>query len=455
MRNIHDLPKYDLETLIANAPVGAFHVRVVLLCALMAMLDGFDTQAIAFIAPEISTAWNVPATSFGAVFGAGLLGGLVGALGLSAAGDRFGRKPLLILATLIFSIGSLSSTLSNSLSTLAVSRFFTGIGLGGALPAVMALTAEYAPQRWRTSVVGWMFCGFPFGAVVGGFAAAKFIPALGWRSVFIAGGMLPLVLLPFVALMVPESPRFLHGETFAITRLVRAMRQTARWNGTFASPVELPRTRFGELFSDRRATGTLMLWATLFLSLLLTYFLVNWIPLVARQAGLPIQAAVIAVAMLNLGAIVGCVVIVVLADRLGTPTLPIGIAFALGSAAIALIGQVALSPLILCCLTFLVGALSIGAQMGTVALCANFYPTALRATGIGWAMGLGRVGAIAGPIFGGQMLKAGVPLSHLFLTVGAISLLAAGAVAGLARYSGTGFARGMSSLPLAQRRKDT
>ena len=421
--------KLDLESIIETNTIGWFHLRIIALCALLAMMDGFDTQSIAFVAPEIAREWRVDPSNFGAVFGLGLFGGLLGAMLLGMAGDRLGRKPTLVFATLVFAIGSLLTPLAGSLFELAAARFGTGLGLGGALPGVIALTAEYAPKRLRTSVVGWMFCGFPLGAVVGGIASVHLITAFGWSSVFIAGGVLPLLVLPLVMFFVPESIRFLamRGRGNQIQKVLRQMRRSDDWNGTAGFAPQPEHAPVGSLFSNGRARGTLLLWATLFLSLLLTYFLVNWIPVVARHGGLPISSAVLAVSMLNLGAIIGCIVIGRLADR-SRSALPIGVAFACGGVAIASISQAGASGLLLCLVTFMVGALSIGAQMCSVALCASYYDTYLRATGVGWAMGIGRIGAITGPVLGGLLLGAGLSAASLFLWVGLVSVAAAAAV---------------------------
>lgn len=421
--------RLDLESIVDTNKLGSFHIRIIALCALLAMMDGFDTQAIAFVAPEIADEWHVDASSFGVIFGLGLFGGLLGAMLLGMAGDRFGRKPMLVFATLAFAIGSLLTPLAGSLVELAAARFGTGLGLGGALPGVIALTAEYAPKRLRTSVVGWMFCGFPLGAVLGGIAAARLIPAFGWSSVFIAGGLLPLLVLPLVMLFVPESIRFLatRGSREPIDKVLQQMGRSGDWNGASGFVSKEEHAPVASLFKHGRGRGTLLLWATLFLSLLMTYFLVNWIPVVARQGGLPITTAVLALSMLNLGAIIGCIVIGRLADR-SRPAIPIGVAFAFGGVAIACISQAGASGPLLCLATFLVGALSIGAQMCTVALCAGYYDTFLRATGVGWAMGIGRIGAIAGPVLGGLLLGAGLPASSLFLWVGLVSVAAAAAI---------------------------
>jgi MFS transporter, AAHS family, 4-hydroxybenzoate transporter len=421
--------KRDLESIIDSRRLSGFQIAIIVLCALVAMMDGFDTQSIAFVAPEIAAAWHVTPASFGPVFGIGLFGGLLGAMSFGVASDRFGRKPLLLLAVLIFAGFSLVTPFVDSLAGLIVCRFVTGVGLGGALPSVISITSEYAPKRLRATIVGLMFCGFPLGAVVGGIASAKLIPAFGWPSVFIAGGAVPLILLPFFMAIVPESVRFLaiRNRTAAIARILERMGRTAEWNGAVGTVVATERSPVTGLFTEGRALGTILLWITLFLSLLLSYFLVNWIPIVARQTGMTIESAVLAVAMLNLGSIIGCFVIGRIADRRG-PAVIIGVCFACGAVAIAMIGQVGQSSALLLAITFVAGFFSIGAQLCTVAFVASFYETFLRATGVGWSVGVGRVGAIIGPVLGGLLLGAGVGTPTLFVVTGVASLGSAAAM---------------------------
>jgi MFS transporter, AAHS family, 4-hydroxybenzoate transporter len=418
--------KLDLESIIDASPVTRFQIVITTLCALVAVLDGYDTQTIAFVAPEIVQRWHVPAWQFGSVFASGLLGGLLGAIVFGIVGDRLGRKPVLLVTVVLFSVGSLLTALCNTLPSLTGMRFLTGLGLGGALPCFVSLTSEYAPKRLRATLVTTMFCGFPLGAVIGAFVSAQLIPAFGWESVFIVGGVLPLLTLPFLALFAPESVRFLelrqnHKE---IGLLLRRMGSRFEWSG------EVPRIGHGtrvpviNLFRDGRALGTILLWVTLFLSLLLTYFLVNWVPVVAGRHGLSASSAVQASAMLNFGSIFGCIVLGRLADRFGTARV-VGGGFLLGALAIASIGHVAASAVQLGAVAFVAGFFSIGAQICTVAMCAAFYDTFSRATGIGWSMGIGRVGAIVGPVLGGVLLGSGMAPAVLFFVVAATSVGAA------------------------------
>jgi AAHS family 4-hydroxybenzoate transporter-like MFS transporter len=424
----------DLETLVDTSPLGGQQLLIFGLCALVAMIDGFDTQSIGLVAPVIATAWRVKASTFGVVFGAGLFGSLIGAFLFGVAADRVGRKPALIAAMLLFAVVTLATPLTTSVGPLIAVRLVTGLGLGGALPILISITSEYAPARLRSTLVSLMFCGFPLGAVVGGVAATRLIPAFGWPSIFYIGAAIPLLLLPFILALVPESIRFLalNNEPARVSAILRRMKWAAAWDGELATgPSQAGRSRVAALFAEGRAVGTLLLWTTLFLSLLLTYFLINWIPIIARQSGIGMSSAVLAVASVNLGAIVGCLLIGRFADRQGDPTTFISFGFALGALAIILIGSSGQSSAWLLTTTFLAGVFSVGAQMCTVAYCASFYDTGLRATGVGWAIGVGRVGAIVGPVVGGLMVGAGMATARLFLIVGVMSAGAALAVFGV------------------------
>jgi AAHS family 4-hydroxybenzoate transporter-like MFS transporter len=421
-------PKNDLESLIDGSRFSTSQLAITALCAAVAMVDGFDTQSIALAAPEIAMAWHASPAAFGVVFGAGLLGSLLGALGFGALADRFGRKPSLLAAIFVFATVSLITPFATSVQSLTLVRLVTGLGLGGALPVVISITSEYAPKRLRATVVAVMFCGFPLGAVIGGITAAALIPTFGWTSLFYIGSAAPLLLLPLIAVFVPESIRYLAmvQDRAAIQAILVRMKNQTSWNGQLAQTPSASRPSVASLFSEGRAPGTLVLSAIFLLSLLLSYFLVNWLPLVARHGGFGIKSAVLAVAALNLGAIVGCLLIGRLADRYG-PSVPVSGAYALGAGAIALIGT-AHSDGVFLATAFVAGFLSIGAQMCMVALCATFYETALRATGVGWSLGVGRIGAIVGPAVGGMLIAAGMSMSILFLIAGAVSLAAGAGV---------------------------
>ena len=416
-----------LQAVMDSSRIGRFQIAIILVCAAVAMFDGFDTQAIALAAPEIANVWRVEPSVFGGVFASGLFGALIGAITFGLAADRFGRKPSLIAAVALFAVVTLATPFVISVPALIVVRFVTGIGLGGALPGIISLTSEYSPARSRATIVSLMFCGFPLGAVLGGVAAAQLMPVFGWQVLFYIGSLLPLLLLlPAIILVVPESIRFLalKGQTQTVERLLGRLQAELDWDGAVdgAGPERAP--SIGRLFERHLALGTLILTVTFLLSLMLSYFLVNWLPLLTRQAGVGMQSAVLGVAALNLGAILGCLIIGRLVDRYGA-ALPIGVAYVLGGGAIALIGMNAHSSGLMLTLCFIAGGFSVGAQMCVVALCATFYKTELRATGVGWLMGAGRIGAILGPILGGVLIAQGMSATNLFFVAGGVAVLTA------------------------------
>ncbi|MFB7493260.1 MFS transporter [Streptomyces sp. NPDC056161] len=428
----------SLETIINDARTSRFQVLVIAVCVAVMVLDGYDTQSISFAAPAIAAAWHVSPSSFGFVFGIGLFGGLVGAITSGVVADRFGRKPTLVCTVALFGLGSLVTPLADSMTTLGVIRFVTGLGVGGALPGAIAIAAEYASERARAAVATIAFCGIPLGSVIGSVLASHLIPDSGWGSIFVVGGLIPLLLVPCIIAFVPESVRFLslRQDDAAIIRLLTRMgigeREAARVRLEAAEgPRKVP---VRDLFTEGRAVGTSLLSLALFLTLLMAFFLVNWIPTVATAAGIGSSAAILSVASLNLGGIVGSFVITPLSRRF-PPGAALGAAYTLGAAAIALIGQAGTSGTWLLITTFVAGFLAIGAQMCTVSLVATYYDTSLRGTGVGWAMGCGRVGGIIGPTVGGRLIAASFDMSALFVVVSVVSAACAVTVLALGRFA--------------------
>jgi AAHS family 4-hydroxybenzoate transporter-like MFS transporter len=422
---------------VLDAP-GAKRLRVVvvLLCAAIALLDAFDLQSIALAAPAIAQDWGVGAAAFGVVFGAGLFGTLVGALLLGRLSDRYGRRRILLISVAMFAVCSLSTPLVGSVGALVAIRFLTGIGLGGALPSAIALTSEYTPRRTRGAVVGLMFCGYPTGGVLAGVLAAPLIPAFGWPAVFVIGGVLPLLLLPALWRSMPESAQFLTvtGDLVRLRGVLRRMASPVDPTQIETAPPP-DRSPVVRLFTEGRATGTLLIWATMFMALLLAYLLVNWIPLVTRTAGAGATGSALAVATFNLGGLIGCLLLGRLADKLRAPFVIAG-AFVVGAVGTAALGYVGPRVGALLLLALVAGFGGIGGQMCMVSVCANFYDTSLRATGIGSTMGVGRGGGIVGPVLAGLVVGAGAGAAAVFWVAAVASLCAAAAVAvfGLVAY---------------------
>jgi AAHS family 4-hydroxybenzoate transporter-like MFS transporter len=416
----------DLDTLIDSSRVGSFQRVVIALCAIMVMIDGFDTQVIGMVAPAMATSWHIAPPAFGIVFATGLFGGLIGVLALGTAADQLGRKRVLIGAILLFAGVSLLTPLTTSLPALVAVRFVAGLGMGGALPGLIAVTSEYLPKASRTNVTALMYCGFPLGSVLAGIVSAQMLPRFGWPSVFYVGSIIPLALLPLFAWWVPESAHFLaaRGEREPVERILARIGCAGRWNGRLGHAPEVHRSPVAGLFAQGRAIGTVLLWVTLFLSLLLTVFLVSWLPLVAHTAGIDIKQSVLAVSALNIGGIIGCYAIGKLCKRYGAVK-PIALGYGLGSVGIALLGYTGHSGTGLLVTAFAAGTFTVGAQMCAIGMAASFYDTALRSTGVGWSLGFGRLGAVVGPALGGVLIAAGLSTQSLFLVAGLVSLGAA------------------------------
>lgn len=412
-------------------------VLVVALCATVAMLDGFDTQSIAYVAPAIAAEWGLKPAAFGPIFGAGLFGLMLGALIFGPAADRFGRKRLLILSVFIFGLGSLLTPLAHTLDGLFILRVFTGFGLGGAMPNLIALTSEHSPSRSRATVVTIMFCGVPLGATLGGLLSAWMIPAYGWASVFYLGGILPLGLAVALAIWMPESVRFMiaAGKSQAEIRatVTRIAPQELSKDDTLVLDEERSAgVSVVRLFNDGRMMTTLLVWLAFFMNLLVMYFLINWLPTLVRNAGLSPSMAIFSTVLLNLGGAIGGVVLGRLIDRVG-PFTVLSVAYAAAAIAILAIAAAGANSAILLFFVFIAGAGVIGAQIGMNALTAELYPTTIRSSGVGWALGIGRIGSIIGPVIGGVLIARSMEADSILYLSAIPAVMAAVAVAALGR----------------------
>ncbi|MGY8665127.1 MFS transporter [Bradyrhizobium sp. UFLA05-109] len=428
----------DVTEVIEEARFGRLQLLILVLCAWIALLDGFDTQAIAYVAPVIAEQWGIAMAGFGPIFGAGLAGLTVGAFVLSPAADRFGRKSVILLSVLLFGIFALVTARATTLNELLVYRFLTGLGLGGAMPNIIALTSEYAPKRMRALLIAIMFCGFPLGSTIGGVISAPLIGALGWQAVFVVGGVLPLVTLIVLLIWLPESIRYLMTRDVADERIARLL---VRLDPTIAATAasryvmhgsQAPGFPVTKLLGEGRASMTALLWIAFFMNLLVMYFLVNWMPSLLKASGLPLNIAILSTAVLNAGGVVGAIVLGRFVDRLD-PYLVLGGAYSASALFIAGIAFGSSNVWTLMISTFLAGFGVVGAQISMNALAASLYPTAIRSTGVGWALGVGRIGSIIGPVAGGVLLGFGWTAQSVVLTAAVPAILAGLAVIALRR----------------------
>lgn len=427
-----------IDELLDSRPIGGLQWRVVVLCFVLAVIDGFDAQIIAYVAPLIADEFALSPEVMGQLYSSALLGLMAGALIGSPVADRIGRKPVILVSAGVMGVFALLTATAESTFELFLYRFLTGLGLGGVMPTINILTAEFAPARRRALLMTTMFVGFPVGIMAGGVAAAALINVFGWESVFVTGGVLPLLMVPVVMAWLPESPRFLALKGDRGAALAQIVHRIAPEAG--ATPESRFETLAPEqasvgiraLFSEGRTRITLLLWVVFFANLLTMFAIGGWMPTVLNEAGYPLDRAILASAMSAIGGVIGGLVIAVLIDRTGAArTLVAG--FVAAGVAIALIGQVTDSVVLVLIVLFLSGLFGMGCQFGINALASISYDTGARTTGLGWALAIGRIGAIIGPVVVGTAIGMALPVSQLFLLGAIPMLIAAGAVFVLGR----------------------
>jgi AAHS family 4-hydroxybenzoate transporter-like MFS transporter len=419
------------ETALENQKIGALQIRVATICTLIQMCDGYDINSIGWAVPSLIGAWHLPPPAFSSVFVWSSIGIMVGALSSGPIGDRFGRRPLLLASLTIFGLASLLSAFAGSLEMLSALRFFTGLGIGGAFAGTVALTGDYTPRHRRATMIMVTFTGAPLGGFLGGQLVALLLQLnYGWPIIFVVGGVFPLALVLLAAVWLPESPRFLLARSNLAPRHLALLRRLDIAPGhadlqsvdvAHGNPIKL-------LFGEGYALQTVLLWIIFFCSLLNLYLFAYWLPTVLNLTGMTKAAAVFASSLRDFGAILAVLYLGVAIDRVG-PERSLAIHYAAGALFIALIALVAMPYAVLMVVIFLSGLTIIGSQTGANATCGALYPARMRATGIGWALGIGRLGGIAAPALGGFLLARGLPPTEIFLSACIFALVAALATA--------------------------
>jgi AAHS family 4-hydroxybenzoate transporter-like MFS transporter len=356
---------------------------------------------------------------------------LAGALSAGPIGDRFGRRPLLLASLTIFGVASLLSATSGSLGMLSLWRFCTGIGIGGGFSGAAALTGDYAPHRLRATMIMATFTGAPIGGFVGGQLVALLLAQFGWPMIFLLGGAFPLCLVVALALWLPESPRFLAARGNLSPRNTALLRRLDI-APTHRGSVDLARGNpIGMLFGKGYALQTVLLWIVYFCSLLNLFLFAYWMPTVLNLIGFTPGQAVFASSLRDCGGIFVVLYLGLAIDRIG-PERTLALHYAVGAVFIAMIALVALPYAMLLVMTFLAGMTIIGSQTGANGACGKLYPARMRTTGLGWALGIGRLGGIAAPVLGGYLLTLGLAPTRIFLSACLFALIAAAATALLA-----------------------
>jgi len=389
----------DASAFIDSRKIGHFQILVAILCAIVMLFDGLNTQVIGYLGPVLAKDWNLPPSALGPIFSASLTGLMIGLLVIGPLSDKVGRKLAMVTSTVLFGCFTLLTAGAHGVPDLLFYRLMAGIGLGGALPNALALTGEYCPARRRATLVVIMFCGFSLGSILGGGLTATLVSRVGWRPVFLVCGALPLLLAPILIGVLPES-----------------------------LPAHAPATGLpvAQLFHSGRTLGTLLLWLVFFMNLMVFFFLQNWLPTVLTGSGLATETAVLISTLISVGGIGAGLSIGPMMDRFG-PYPVLAVLYICGTILVASIGFVSTSLPAIIAVTVGAGFSVSGGQKSVNALAVIFYPTAVRSTGVGWALGVGRIGSIVGPLLGGWMIARGWSNINIF-EFASLPLLCAAAV---------------------------
>jgi len=409
----------NVTEIIDSARLNAFHMRVVGLCALLIFFDGFDLQAISYAAPAVSAALGISRPMLGPVFSAGFIGLTTGALVFGLLGDRWGRKTVFVLCGVLFGLASLGTATSGSLSQLLIWRVVAGFGLGGATPISITIATAVCPKRLRAALTMVMYCGFTMGGVFGGWISSIVMP-YGWQTLFYIGGSIPLLLAPLLIVALPETIEFLvdkNRDPALIGRLLSRLQP-----GFVASPdarYVLEHQNAGgfqvvELFRHGRAARTLVLWSIFFSSLVALFFFTTWLPTLLNGLGRTPGEIVGITGAVQGGGLLGSLLFARIILRV-RPFLMIAVGYALSAGCLVVFSRMpAVYPLLFGS-GLATGICLVGTQNLLNAMSAQIYPAAIRSTGVGWAIGIGRTGAILGPSIAGLLLAQHFVAADLFL----------------------------------------
>lgn len=416
---------------INSRNMSVFQIQTVFICTLINMLDGFDVLVMSFAAASVSSEWTLSPYQLGILLSAGLFGMAIGSISLGALADRLGRKRLVNICLVIITAGMFASAYSENQEQLLAFRFVTGIGIGGMLATLTTLVSEYSNESSRGLCIGFLQSGYPLGALLGGIVSVYLIDSFGWRSLFIFGGSLSLIMLPFVFWKLPESLDFLllrgnQADESKIQQILTKLQiETSEFLHTTVENEK--KADWISLFSSDSRANTLYLWTCYFLLMFSFYFVVSWTPKLLVDAGLTTGQGISAGVYLQAGGLVGAISLGLLGYKFKVPILT-SVFFCCGVAAMLFYGLVELSLVSLMLVAAVMGFFLIGAMIGLYTIAPSVYPANVRVSGVGLAIGIGRLGAIVAPLAGGIILNSGYSTDEIFVIFSIPLILAALAV---------------------------
>lgn len=409
-----------VSTVLADAPMGRVQILVVFVSVLLNALDGFDVLAITFAAPGISDDWSISRSALGVVIAASLAGMVAGSVLLAPLADRAGRRPTILVCLVLMAIGMLLTSTASSIVMLGIFRVITGIGIGGIIPSITAVAAEFSNEKRRNFAVSAMTIGFPIGGLAGGLLSAELVDIGGWRSIFIAGGLLTAAFIPVVWFVLPESIEFLsaRGGPDAVNKINTILLRMGHAPVAAAGPPAArqstdPRELLGV---EYRATTVLLVSAYL-LHMLTYYFYAGWLPKILTDSGYDTSAAIATSSIMHVGGIFGGMAIGWLSHRVGLKRIAI-VSMAATSVLLATFAAVTGDLSTLRLVAVVLGIFMFGGIVGLYAFLARAFPARLRVTGCGLAIACGRGGAVIGPILGGVLLDAGLKAGVVLTVIG-------------------------------------
>ena len=410
----------NVEQQIDSQPMSGYQMWVVFFGGLILFIDGLDVQLVSYIGPKILTEWDLSRTLLGTIFSSMIWGLLLGFAFVAPLSIRFGHRPVVLLNMVLFGLATMAAYFIHDPTAMIVLRVVTGIGLGGALPSGVALTGEYGPKRRRSTCIALIYCGYSLGTIAAGLLAGALIGRYGWRMYMMAGGLIPIAIAIFLYFTLPESLEFLISKGAprkTIARLVKRIAPAADI-GERTTFTLYDKRKAGlavaQLFQNGRSLGTLMLWLALFMNLMVIFFVLQWLPSIFTMVGYTQAQATTAATWATGGGIVAALILGPLMDWFG-PYRVIMVLFMVGGALLFFTGlSVHSAAILVTAVAFVaVGCVS-GIQKCINALMVFFYPTALRSTGLGWAFGVGRFGAMIGPVLAGFLFDRKWPVEQVF-----------------------------------------
>lgn len=422
----------NVTAVIDRRGFGGFQIWILLICFLIALVDGYDSQAIGVTAPLIAGEFHLPPALLGPIFASAQWGSLAGSLFFGPCADRWGRRNFLIACTMLFTAATLATPFATSFGSLAAIRFFTGLGLGGASPCFVALMAEYTPRRMRARVVEILWGGLPGGGIFVGLIGATLISGFGWRSIYWTGGIAGAVFLALVIAQLPESLGFMAVRGAQAERMRRVLARVAPGavpasaQSFFIDEERRAGLPVQHLFTGGRAAVTLLLWLLFFSAFGALIASLVWIPTLLKESGLTPAEAALCLALHNIGGIVGTVLSGFLIDRYGY--LPLALTFLLGSAFTALMNYPAPDFVAVAALATAAGFFLGGSASGIIVVAAQFYPTFVRSTGVGWCQGCSRLGSAVLPLLIGAMAGAHYGPGAALAVLGGIPVVSAAVI---------------------------